>query len=633
MSDVPLQSIEHSLLQSIADAVITIDRESMIVFANPAALALFGFAREEFIGRPLAETIIPPELRAQHMRGMKRFQETGAGPVIGRRIDITAVDRSGRRFPIELSVFLDAERPKELYHATIRDTSDRVAREAVSSAERDRLRQILDATADAWWDHAVGGATRFSESAAEVLGVSVAGLPTCEPPRIEAIHAEDRARVAEAWRAHLGGETARFECTVRVSRGEGAFRWIRLRGRSIEFETGRPTRLVGTIADVSEQQAADERLRNAQRLEMLGLLAGGFAHDLNNLLAAIRGHAALAATEPGTAPAVLESLAAIQLATTKAKMLTANMLSLGKPRTEAISRFPLRAAIEETLEIVRASMPRTIAISAELAAAQGLGLELDPSAFQQALLNLLVNARDAMPSGGKLRVEAIPFESREHGRRVRISIEDTGVGIPPDVLAHLFEPFFTTKPAGIGTGLGLSVVQRVVASAGGSVEVTSDVGRGTRFSMLLPVHDVAEAATTDPSAAAEPAVVLLVEPHGVLRPMLCEAMRAAGHTVLECDSATRALQVARERARGAQDARVGVLVAEHGAGAIAGAMSGQRLHAQLEADLGARLPVVLMCADPSISSVGGGRRDMKLLQKPFEIGELVSTLASVLSAR
>ncbi|MEY4183163.1 MAG: Signal transduction histidine-protein kinase BarA, partial [Planctomycetota bacterium] len=155
-------AIERSLLESLPDAVISIDRASTIVFANSTALTLFGFARSEFIGRPLAETIIPPELRAQHMRGMQRFQETGSGPVIGRRIDITAVDRSGRRFPIELSVFLDADRPRELFHATIRETTDRVAREAVSAAERERLRQILDATADAWWEHAVGGATRYS---------------------------------------------------------------------------------------------------------------------------------------------------------------------------------------------------------------------------------------------------------------------------------------------------------------------------------------------------------------------------------------------------------------------------------------------------------------------------------------
>jgi two-component system, cell cycle sensor histidine kinase and response regulator CckA len=625
-------AIERSLLESLPDAVISIDRASTIVFANRTALALFGFSREEFIGRPLAETIIPPELRAQHMRGMQRFQETGSGPVIGRRIDITAIDKSGRRFPIELSVFLDTDRPRELFHATIRETSDRVAREAVSTAERERLRQILDATADAWWEHSVGGATRYSDAAASVLGVGTAELPRCDPSSIPAIDAEDRGRVSESWRAHLAGEAARFECTVRLVRSDGSMRWIRLRGRSVEFDRGRPTRIVGTLADVSEQQSTDERLRNAQRLEMLGLLAGGFAHDLNNLLAAIRGHAALAATEHGVSPPAIESLAAIQLATTRARMLTSNMLSLGKPRSEAISRFPVGAAIEEAVEIARGSMPKTIAVSLDIGSAAGVAVELDPSAFQQLILNLLVNARDAMPSGGRLRIEAVPLASAEGGDQVRISVEDTGVGIPPEMIERILEPFFSTKPGGEGTGLGLAVVQRVVTSAGGRVDVSSDVGRGTRVTLLLPAHRVEghAARVTTPNAIG---VLLLVEPHEMLRPMLGETLRSIGHRVLECESATEAIRLAREHARGPKESRVSALVAEHGVASAPGSMSGPRLHAQLEMDLNTRLPAVFMCSDPSLPAIHDERSDVKSLQKPFEIVELVEAVSSVLSAR
>jgi len=627
-------AIERSLLESLPDAVVSIDRDSTIVFANRAALVLFGFQREDFVGRPLAGAIIPPELRAQHMRGMQKFQETGAGPVIGRRIDITAIDKSGRRFPIELCVFLDSERPRELFHATIRETTDRVAREAVSTAERERLRQILDATADAWWEHSVGGATRYSGAATQVLGVGASDLPSCDPASLPAIHAEDRARLTEAWRAHLTGETGRFECTVRFDRPDGSARWIRLRGRSVEFDRGQPTRLVGTIADVTEQQFAEERLRNAQRLEMLGLLAGGFAHDLNNLLAAIRGHAALAATEPGVSPSAIESLAAIQLATTRAKMLTTNMLSLGKPRTEAISSFPVCAAIEEAVEIARGSLQKSIVVSVDLAAARGLAVELDPSAFQQAVLNLLVNARDAMPSGGRVRIEAVGVTMPDGREQVRVSVEDTGVGIPPEALGRILEPFFTTKSAGGGTGLGLAVVQRVITGAGGSVDVSSDVGRGTRVTLSLPARlDATHANDRAQPAESVAAVrtILLVEPHPVLRPMLCEMLRSMGHSVVECDGASDALRVSRERARGPRDSRIGVLVSEHGSGMTPGSMSGQRLHAQLEADLAMRLPVVFMCSDPTLSAAGGGRRDMLFLQKPFEIPELMSAVVSVIA--
>ena len=625
----------QSLIASLPDAVISIDRTSTIVHANEAALVLFGYAREEFVGAPLAERIIPPELRDQHARGMQRFLGSGAGPVIGRRIDISAIDRTGRRFPIELCVFLDRTHPSEVFHASIRETTDRVARDAVIAAERERLRQILDVTADAWWDCVIGGQTRFSDSAPQVLGCASAELASGSPSAFRSIHLDDRGRVAEAWRAHLAGESARFECTHRVVGADGSIRWIRQRGRAVEFELGRPVRIMGTVADVTEQQSAEERLRNAQRLEMLGLLAGGFAHDLNNLLAAIRGHAALAATEPGTSAAAIESLASVQLATTKARMLTANMLSLGKPAAASVVRIPLRTAVDEVLEIVRPNLPRTITVSAELSAVSDIDLELDPSAFQQAMLNLLVNARDAMPSGGRLRIEAAPFEepgavrgsgdAQDGALRVRIVVEDTGVGIPPETLARIFEPFYTTKPQGVGTGLGLAVVQRLATSAGGTISVMSDVGRGTRFVLVLPALRASSGVAVAELPSQPPCTVLLCESHAVLRPMLAEALRAVGHTVIESDGGAHAVRCALDRSHGDPGRRVGVLVSELGVGPT----TGERAHAQIEAAVGTPLPAVFMSADPGARLPAPGRGDIVLLQKPFEITDLVSAIERV----
>ena len=199
-----------SLVSSLPDAVISINRASVIVHANEAAFQLFGFARENFIGQSLADTIIPRDLGPQHMRGMANFAATGYGPVIGRRIDINACDYTGRRFPIELCVFLDRDRPGEIFHATIRETTERTVRDAVVSAERERLRQTLDATADAWWDCTVGGTTRFSESTAQVLGCPQTELPSCAPSILPSIHSDDIRRVDEAWRAHLDGHSAVF---------------------------------------------------------------------------------------------------------------------------------------------------------------------------------------------------------------------------------------------------------------------------------------------------------------------------------------------------------------------------------------------------------------------------------------
>lgn len=614
-----------SLVSASPDAIVSIDRASTILSVNDAAVKLFGFPRDEFVGKSLMETIIPREFGAQHLNGMTRLEQTGHGPAIGRRIDITARDCNNRRFPIELCVFLDRDRPREVFHASIRETSDRVARDAVVKAERDRLVQMLDATADAWWDCDLNGATRYSDSSAGFLGCAISELPTTVPSRIPSIHQSDRARVVEAWRAHLEGSVARFECTHRVVGSDGVERWVRQRGRAVEFAAGRPTRMVGTMADVTEQQVADKRLRSAQRLELLGLVAGGFAHDLNNLLAAIRGHAALAASEPGMSASTLDSLQSVQLATAKARLLATNMLSLGKPAEDSIVSFPVRNAIEESVDIVRPGLPRSIHIAVEVKQVEGVEIELDPSAFQQVLINLILNARDAMPGGGRLRVEAVALKSDSVVEAVRIVVEDTGVGVSPEDLTRLFEPFFTTKPQGHGTGLGLAAVQRVVVGAGGTVSVESDLGHGTRFTLILPARLVVSTPTAVLAAPAQPQVVLLAETHAVLRPMLAEALRAMGHAVVEADSGEHAISLARERANARVGERVSALVVELGSRGL----SGQQVHAQVESVMGTRIPVVFLSQNPASTLPPDTRTDRRLLQKPFDLEELVRAIEAI----
>jgi two-component system cell cycle sensor histidine kinase/response regulator CckA len=622
-----IHSLSAAIVAALPDAIVSIDRTSTVIHVNEAAEALFGFPAAEFIGRTLAETIIPPELSAQHDRGMARFAATGHGPVINRRIDIVARNRTGRRFPIELGIFLDPERRGEIFHAVIRDVSDRVARDSAGKNERDRLELFLDATADAWWDCAVGGETRYAERMSELLGVGEGALPSCEPSRLPWIHTDDRARVEDAWEAYLDGHVGRFECTLRVVGRDGAVRWLRQRGRAVEFDGGRPTRIVGTATDITEQQATEELLRNSQRLEMLGLLAGGFAHDLNNLLAAIRGQAALAATEPGTAPAVLESLEAIQLATTKAKMLSLNMLALGKPRDEEVRRFPLCASIEETMQLARIGLPKSIRVSVDVSAATGIDIEMDPGAFQQAILNLAINARDAMGVGGSLRVDAHPIApSSPDGRdpsRVCITVTDSGCGISPEVLARIFEPFFTTKPKGVGTGLGLAVVHQAITGAHGRVRVESEVGRGTRFIIELPALPSAEPATVGMLDQVGSLHVVVAEDHPLLRPMLAEALRAGGHTVVDVGDGTAALKAAVD-----PSFPVDLLVLD----VLLPGMDGFRIHARAEEVLGRAIGCVFVSGDPATVLPPGSPTRVCLLPKPFEISTLLEAVRRVTRA-
>jgi two-component system cell cycle sensor histidine kinase/response regulator CckA len=614
--------LSRRIIGALPDAVVSIDRTSIVISVNDAACRIFGYAAEEFVGRPLAETIIPTELAPQHGRGMDKFLSTGHGPVIGRHIEIVARDKTGRRFPIELCVFLDPEQPREVFHATIRDISARAARDAANAAERAQVQLFFDATADVWWDCRIGGETRFSERAASELGLADGVLGPVPTPDQPWIAHTDRARMREAWDEHLRGASGRYECTYRVETNEGKERWFRDRGRAVEFDAGRPIRIVGSTTDVTEQREAEDRLRNAQRLELLGVLAGGFAHDLNNLLAAIRGQAALAATEHGVAPAVLESLEAIQLATTKAKVLASNMLSLGKPQASEIRRFPARPAIEESVQLVRPGLPRSIAISVDLSGTDGLDLEMDPSAFQQAILNLVINARDAMPQGGTLRIEGSSRADASGNLELLLLVEDTGVGMTTEVRKRLFEPFFTTKPKGVGTGLGLAVVHQAVVGGKGSIDVSSEPGRGTRFTLALPAFESAEAMQA--SNAIEPLEIVVGEEHGMLRPMLAEALRACGHTVYEAADGALALRLASERA-----SPPGLLVLD----AQLSHVDGFRVHARAEERFGGRVPVVFTSSDGSTVMPSPSSPHVTMLAKPFEIHELLDAVARVTRGR
>ena len=605
----------------LPDAIITIGLDSNIQYANLAAERLFGFDRGSMVGCSLVDAIIPPEMAAQHERGMKQYMKSRTGPVIGRRIEVVARDRAGRRFPIELAIFPDPATEGRIIHAQIREVSDRVAREAEFRAEREQLAQFLDATTEGWWDCEIGGATRYADRLVALQNEMGREAASVEPPLLSWIDRDDALRVRDAWLAHLEGRTARYECTYRVRAADGETRWMRDRGRAVHFELGRPTRIVGTTSDVTEQQAAEEALANVKRLELLGLLAGGFAHDLNNLLTAIGGQADIASSEPSVAPAVLESLEAIRFATTKATMLTSNMLALGKPRESTVRRIALRPAIEDAMRLAAIGLNRAVRLVVDASAVDGFDVEVDPSALPQILLNLAVNARDAMPTGGTLRVEALPLEGRAATvapHAVRIVVEDTGCGIPEAVLARVFEPFFTTKPKGVGTGLGLAVVRQSVTAARGRIAVESTVGRGTRFIIELPAFvSTAQAAQIKPSRTLR---VVVAEDHALLCAMLTESLRAAGHDVLDAGDGALALAQATHGERIADVLVLDVYVPS---------IDGFRVHAEAELRTGRQIGAVFITGEPGVVLPPGTPEHCELLFKPFEIQSLLEAVARV----
>jgi signal transduction histidine kinase/CheY-like chemotaxis protein len=343
----------------------------------------------------------------------------------------------------------------------------------------------------------------------------------------------------------------------RIVRKDGAVRWVRTTPVPQYAPDGSLIGYDGLIQDVTERRALQDELSQAQKLQSIGRLAGGVAHDFNNQLTAILGNAELAmlGLEPGH-PA-RPSIEEITKAAEGAARLTRQLLSFARRQMIEPVALDLSSVVENSLEMLRRLLGEDIQITAVLDDHLGI-VEADPGQLQQVLVNLTVNARDAMPEGGHLVIEtANEVIAEEYGSTrpeiapgsyVTLSVTDTGTGMSEEVLSHLFEPFFTTKPQGSGTGLGLATCHGIVKQSGGHIWVHSELGQGTTVTILLPRGATRSGGADEPSRSRSPArgseTILVVEDEPSVRRLAVLGLRSNGYQVLEAANAAEALRVA-----------------------------------------------------------------------------------------
>ena len=381
--------------------------------------------------------------------------------------------------------------------------------------------------------------------------------------------------------------------------------------------------------ELDRRQRLETRLRQIQKMEAIGLLAGGVAHDFNNLMTAILGFAALANQSLPKEHAARSHLDEIQKATDRASALTSQLLAFSRRQVVQPRIIDLSAECRDAESLLRRLLGERVRLAATYDS-EPVRIEIDPNALHQVIMNLAVNARDAMPGGGTLtirtaRVDPASPESPMPGRYgVLLEVRDEGTGIPPDVLERIFEPFFTTKPTGRGTGLGLSTVYGIVQQAGGEITVESLVGRGTTFRLWFPAREPAVVATVvepAPETRRAAARVLLVEDEPAVRLLLSRVLSSAGFTVSVAGDPASALASAREADR------LDVLVTDVGLPGMNGA---ELASAILSVHPGARALFISGYAED------GDFRDRLqqgahgFLQKPFRPAELVDRIVQLL---
>jgi signal transduction histidine kinase len=430
--------------------------------------------------------------------------------------------------------------------------------------------------------------------------------------------------------------TGLLELRCRIKRAKDkAVRWIVLRGRAYSDEDGRFRTMSGVIMDVTDRHEIEERLNQAQKMEAIGQLTGGVAHDFNNLLTAIVGNLDMISRAPHEKDRV-ERLARTALqAASRGGELTQKLLTFARKQVVQSETVNPNHLLTDFRELLRRAVGETIELEIELDPTLD-PVRLDPAQFQSAVLNLCVNARDAMPDGGKLKIstrnirigeESSAYPDARPGAYVVVGISDSGAGMEEGTLARAFEPFFTTKDVGSGTGLGLSQVYGFCRQTGGFARITSAVGQGTNVEMYLPRStDRPERATgglTLPlRRAAEGEVILVVEDEPAVLEMAVESLSDLGYQTLTAEDAPSALSILRSNAR--IDMLFSDVVMPGGMNGVQLSVEAKRLRPDLK---------VLLSSGYTGAVLGnsGVPEDMPILSKPYRREELATKLRMVLS--
>jgi PAS domain S-box-containing protein len=529
----------------------SIDLEGRIVAVSDFWLATLGYQRGEVLGRPVTDFLTPESARLARETVLQALMRDGSCTDVEHQM----VTSSGQVLDVLLSAISekdgDGKATQSLAILTDVTERKRIARELQHSQER--VEQFVQTTNDVLWDWEL-------ERQEIWWAPTLRNLVGFQPHEFQgdswtrALHPEDRERIWAGLREAISGTGRLWSAEYRMRKRDGEYCHLLDRATILRDANGRAVRMVGAMMDVSERKEAEaalrhseDQLRQAMKMEAVGRLAGGVAHDFNNLLTAVLGHADLALTQADPGNPFHEDLQEIKQAALRAAALTQQLLAFSRKQVLERRVVDLNQIVAGITRMLDRTIGEDIELVTDLAPELGR-VHADAIQLEQVLLNLAVNARDAMPEGGRLTIETMNVQS-EAGAVVRILVADTGVGMTPEVLAHIFEPFFTTKELGKGTGLGLATVYGIVKQSGGHISVSSSRGHGTTFLIDFPRSpdeprsDVVVPSVERRSGGTE--TILLVEDEATVRTLARRVLEQRGYKVLEAQHPEQALIVSR----------------------------------------------------------------------------------------
>lgn len=542
------------LLLGLGEAVIVIDEFGRIEFFNHEAEDLFGYRGADIVGQNL-EILIPEQSRKRHADSVEKFAGSRLNQLqMGGRTNIRGLHKNGTEFLTRAAISRVVDRGKTLFIANLMNQSEveRLVKAEGALADTQRITHLGSwnwnvETGNLWW----------SDEIYRIVGQEPGSFAATYDAFLEMVHPDDRGRVTRAVDAALNKKRD-YRIVHRLVRADGEIRNVREIGEVQFDEGGTAIRMVGTVHDITEQIQMEARLVRAQKLESVGKLTGGIAHDFNNLLMVILGNLELIRThEEGLRQPLSELIDDASKAAERGSKLTQRLLAFSSRQSLVPETIDLREMVREMDPVLRQSLGGAIEI--EVVGGGGLWrCETDLSQLENVLLNLAINARDAMPGGGKLTIEtgnaslddefALHHSNIRPGQYVLLSVSDTGHGMTPEVAAQAFDPFFTTKEQGSRSGLGLSMVYGFVRQAGGCVEIYSEVNEGTTVKVYLPrtmstleKRHRPRTIVGEPQGAGE--CILVVDDESAIRKLTVELLRRLGYRTFQAEGPEEALEI------------------------------------------------------------------------------------------
>lgn len=650
----------RALFEAAPDAMVVVDRSGTIVLVNPRAESLFGYASGTLAGR-LIEDLLPGQLRQLHVAHRTHYMDSPRLRPMGAGYELTGVRADGGSFPVEIGLSPIKAGPKPLFAASIRDISETqrarraLVRSRYDAALADISRRILLAPNH---DAALSDIPQLLSSALNAPAVAILLTdPHGNALRVAAAVGLDGALKEHLQRAswlrvlddslrarmdagsvvafpplegHPSSEAVVTTLPDRRTPAGYLVAWLPPPGGS----DGDRHHFFGAVANVLsgaiQRGRADEQLAHAQRLDALGQLTGGIAHDFNNLLTIISGNLQLLEMAGPLNPETTETLGSASRAVERGSALTRKLLGFSRRQRLAPRAVRPELLLADLSDMLSRTLGEHILVIASCADALP-AVFADPGELEAALINLALNARDAMPGGGKLVISAhstdvVGDDEIAAGTYVVFSVDDSGTGMPSDVTARAFEPFFTTKEPGKGSGLGLSMVYGFVKQSQGRLTLESQVGAGTRVEMVLPVaRDTIGAAPSPAPRAIGSATVLVVEDEAEVRRIAVSFLRASGYIPVEAGDAASA------RVAFSAHPDIELLFTDVVLGA---GDSGVQLATELRL-LRPTLKVLLTSGYEfgSWDTTVGDTGELELLRKPYRRDDLIATLQRVLTQR